>query len=155
VRRYLDWITDSFLDRSRWATHSPWSAYDTPFLMDPPLPLLRRRPCIPSLWAALFLAWCTCVDRASYASRVTWRYQAVSTHWNGSAKICVVGIASRLWAAQLRNNCSSIPGGNIVVSLSSKCRDGFWGSPSLLLNGHRGSFPRSVKLTTRLTLVPG
>jgi hypothetical protein len=95
-----------------------------------------------------------CVDRASYASRVTRRYQAVSTHLNGYAKICVVGIATRLRAPQPTNNCGSIPGTNIIFSLFSKCPDGLWGPPSLLFNGYRGRFLRGVKLATHLHLVP-
>jgi hypothetical protein len=85
--------------------------------MDPPLLLLSRGPGIISLWDALFLTWCICVDRASYASTVMRRYQAVSTHGNASAKICAAGIATRLRAAQPRNNCGSIPGRDMIIFL--------------------------------------
>jgi hypothetical protein len=118
---------------------------------------IKEGPGVPSLWAALFfnLMYSTCVDRDSYTSRVSRRYQAVSTHWNGFTEICVVGIATRLRAAQLKNNFGSIPGRDIIVSLSSMCRDGFCGSPASNSMGTEGTFPRNVKLTTYLALVPG
>ena len=80
---------------------------------------------------------------------------AVSTHWNGSAKICAIGIATRLQAGQPRSNRGSISSRDEIGFFPSNRPDGLCGSPGFLFSGYWRHFLRGVKLTTHLHLASG